>query len=204
MTPSIAYKLNDAHSVGFTFVLAGQYFRAEGLEDFGFAGFTSGGAATTEAEAQQGLTGQGFSHSFGYGFRLGWLGKFLDDDLKLGFNYSAKVHMSKFSRYDKLFAEQGDLDIPAHYGLGVSYVFMPQWTMAFDVMQIEWSSVASIGNKGPALYTGDPLNTAVGGGAGALGRDDGMGFGWEDQTVYKLGFHYQYTTDTAFTMGVNY
>ena len=37
-----------------------------------------------------------------------------------------------------------------------------------------------------------------------LGGNDGMGFGWDDQTVYKLGINYDYNKTWSFRGGVNY
>ena len=207
MLPSIAYKVDDVHTVGASVVLAGQYFRAEGLEDFGFAGFTSGGAASSEASARKGLTGVGFSHSFGYGYRLGWLGKFLNDDLKLGFNYSAKVHMNKFSRYDRLFAEQGDFDIPENWTIGLAYKVRPDMTLAFDIQQVNYTGVASISNPGPNAADPTDLNPLCPGAdapACKLGGSLGMGFGWTDQTIYKLGVNWQYSEKLALRAGYNH
>ena len=206
MLPSIAYKINKTHAVGATFVMAGQYFRAEGFEDFADAGFT-GTSPQSLTEAQDGLTGQGFSHSFGMGYRLGWLGKFLDENLTLGVNYSAKVHMNKFSRYDKLFAEQGDFDIPENWTLGLAYKIKPDLTVAFDIQRVNYTGVASISNRGPSAAnpssffelceTGntDPC---------LLGGSKGLGFGWTDQTIFKLGFDWQYTEKLALRMGFNH
>ncbi|MDH5710883.1 MAG: outer membrane protein transport protein [Gammaproteobacteria bacterium] len=207
MLPSIAYKIDKTHTVGATFVMAGQYFRAEGLEDFGFAGFTSGGAASTQIEAQNGLTGVGFSHSFGMGYRLGWLGNFLNGDLKLGVNYSDRVDMNKFSRYDKLFAEQGDFDIPENWTMGLAYKAQPDMTLAFEIQRINYSDVASVGNPGPNAADPTDLNPLCPGADTLdckLGGTLGMGFGWTDQTIYKLGYEWQYTEKLALRAGLNY
>ena len=37
-----------------------------------------------------GLTGEGFDHAFGGGYRLGWQGKFMEEKLRLGINYSSQ------------------------------------------------------------------------------------------------------------------
>ncbi|MDH5388251.1 MAG: outer membrane protein transport protein [Gammaproteobacteria bacterium] len=207
MTPSIAYKLNDQHSVGATFVIAGQYFRAEGLEDFGSAGFTAGGAATNLTDAQNGLTGVDFSHSFGMGYRLGWFGKFMNDDLSLGINYSARVHMSKFARYQNLFAEQGDFDIPENFTFGVAYKITPAITGIIDFQRINYSDIASVGNPGPNAADPSDLNPLCPGADTAeckLGGTLGMGFGWTDQTIIKLGVNWQYTEQLALRAGLNH
>lgn len=207
MLPSIAYKLNKTHTVGATIVMAGQYFRAEGLEDFGSAGFTSGGAASTESEARLGLTGVGFSHSFGLGYRLGWLGKFKEDKLNVGFNYSARVHMNPFSRYTKLFAEQGDFDIPENYTLGIAYKVKPEMVVAFDIQQINYSDVASVGNPGPDASNPSEFFSLCPGTNKEpckLGGPKGLGFGWTDMTIYKLGGEWQYSPKIALRAGYNY
>lgn len=207
MLPSIAYKVDDTHSVGATLVIAGQYFRAEGLEDFGRAGFTASGPAANEAEARLGLTGVGFDHSFGLGYRLGWLGSFMNNDLKIGVNYSARVHMQKFSRYDRLFAEQGDFDIPENYTVGLAYKFTPDVVVAFDVQRTNYSDIASVGNPGPnAADPGDfnPLCPGPDPVECKLGGTKGLGFGWTNQTIYKLGVDWHYSESISLRAGYNY
>ncbi len=38
----------------------------------------------------------------------------------------------------------------------------------------------------------------------ALGRDEGLGFDWNNQTVYKLGFAYKHNKRWTFRTGWNY
>lgn len=207
MLPSIAYKLNDTHTVGATLVMAGQFFRSEGLEDFGVLGFTTGGTVSTLAEAQNGLTGRGFSHSFGLGARIGWLGKFFNDKLSVGVNYSPTVDMGHFQRYQGLFAESGDFDIPENYTVGIAYKANKNITVLFDVQQINFSDVASVGNPGPSVTDPSDLNPLCPGVDTAtckLGGDLGMGFGWTDVTAYKLGVEWQYSSKIALRAGLNY
>lgn len=207
MVPSIAYKVNNQHSLGASVVLAAQYFRAEGLEAFGDLGFTSGSSGTNTSD---GLTGQGFSHSFGAGVRFGWLGKYLDNKLNLGVNYSSRVYMNEFARYQKLFAEQGDFDIPENYTVGLAYQFTPKWTVAFDIQRINYSDVKSVGNPGPAVDQADTGNlfplcaNKADNSTCLLGGDDGLGFGWTNQTIYKLGVDWAYNEKINLRAGWNY
>ena len=194
MPLSLSYKINDNFSVGASAVFAAQMFEAKGFGSFE--------PVTSDVDH---LTDNGKDFSFGGGLRVGILGSTDSGNFTYGAYYHSRVYMSEFDEYAGLLAEQGDLDIPANYGAGISFKVVPKLTTAFDIMMIEWSSIRSMGNKGPALYTGEPIGTAVGAvGVGALGRDDGMGFGWEDQTVYKLGFAWQYSDKTVFTTGFNY
>jgi long-chain fatty acid transport protein len=202
MLPSIAFKVSENHSVGASLVIAAQTFRAFGLESFtsGTFNFTS----STDA-----LTNKGYDWSFGWGVRYGWLGKFLDGKLNLGFNHSPRVSMQKFNRYKGLFAEHGEFDIPENFAVGMAYKFTPRFAVAFDVHRILWNDVASIGNKGPTTTGTLGLNPLCpGGNAGnpecQLGGDLGMGFGWTNQTAYKLGFDYKYSKDLSFRAGYNY
>ncbi|MCK4710041.1 MAG: outer membrane protein transport protein, partial [Gammaproteobacteria bacterium] len=201
--PSIAYKVDDNHTFGASLVLAAQYFRAEGFAAFEDLGFTANSGNMTD---------MGWEHAFGGGYRLGWLGTFMDEKLKLGLNYSSRVWMGKFERYQNLFAEQGDFDIPESYAVGVAYDFTPAWTVAFDVQQINWSEVASIGNPGPAsdaasvnaghLFTLCPPGTDPT--PCLLGGAKGFGFGWTDQTVYKIGVDWSINESWNARLGWNY
>jgi long-chain fatty acid transport protein len=198
--PSIAWKINKTHTLGASIVLAGQYFRAEGLEAFADLGFTSG----TDPISSD------WDNSWGAGVRVGWLGKFDDDRFNVGVNYSSRVYMSEFERYKNLFAEQGDFDIPENYALGLSYKVKPNIAVAFDVQRINWSDVASIGNPGPAVdqaITGNLFPLCPGTSDKEpckLGGDLGLGFGWQDQTVYKIGVDWMYSEKLNLRAGWNY
>lgn len=197
--PSIAYKVHKNHTIGASIVIAAQFFRAEGLEDFDTLGFTSSPGK---------LTGEGFEHSYGAGYRLGWLGNFMDEKLKLGVNYSSRVWMDEFQRYENLFAQHGDFDIPENYAVGLAYDFTPALTVAFDIQRINWGDVPSLGNPGPdasnpssffslceGLPSVDPCK---------LGGSLGLGFGWENQTVYKLGVNWAFNDKWDLRAGYNY
>ncbi|MDH5570651.1 MAG: outer membrane protein transport protein [Gammaproteobacteria bacterium] len=202
MLPSIAYKLDDTNSVGATMVMAAQYFRAEGLGDFVVLGFGN----TAPGDGDNGLTNEGWDYSFGAGIRLGWLGKYMDGDLNVGVNYSSRVYMSKFHRYNNLFAEGGDFDIPENFAVGIAYKVMPDVTVAFDVQRVMYEDIDSIGNKGPLalnptqffpLCPVDPTPCLTGG-------DKGLGFGWENQTIFKLGADWNYSEKINIRGGINY
>ena len=202
MLPSFAYKVNKNHSIGASLAIGVQTFRAYGLQSFGLdgLGYTDG----------DNLTNQGNDWSYGAGVRLGWLGKFLDQRLTLGANYSSRVYMSKFDKYSDLFAEQGSFDIPENFSIGLAVKATDKLTIAADYQKIYYSDVASVGNPGPDASNPseffpsgcqalpDGTNTCM------LGRNDGMGFGWNDADVYKIGFNYDYNPTWSFRAGYNY
>lgn len=196
--PSVAFKVSDSNTIGATLAVAVQTFKAFGLESFGALGFSSGG---------NDLTNNGADWSYGIGWRLGWLGQYLNDRLSLGLNYSARVNMSEFKRYAGLFAEGGDFDIPENYGAGIAFKLADKTDIAFDVMQINYSDVASIGNPGPNAFDStdfNPLCPGVDTPECKLGGSLGLGFGWTDQTVYKLGFSHQVGDRHTFRIGWNH
>lgn len=179
VVPTYAVKLNETHSVGIGLNLAVQAFEAMGLQ-----GFDSPYASSSPGD----VTNNGHDISYGAGLRIGWQGK-VSDSVTLGATYQSRTYMTEFDDYAGLFAEQGDFDIPENYAIGIAVAVTPKMNIAFDIMRINYSDVNSIGN----------LNIAA-----LLGTDDGPGFGWEDQTVYKLGFDYAYSKDLILRAGLNH
>ena len=112
------------------------------------------------------------------------------------------------SSYNNLFAEQGDFDIPENYALGVAYDFTPAVTVAFDVQQINYSDVRSVGNPGPDASNPSSFFSLCEGLPNAdpckLGGPLGLGFGWEDQTIYKIGANWVLNEKWDLRAGWNY
>jgi len=207
MIPGAAYKINKNHTLGFALTLAAQQFRAYGLQAFGLNGLGYADGPN--------LTNRGNDYSYGAGARLGWLGKFFSQRLSIGANYASRTYMTKFDKYRDLFAEQGSFDIPEHYALGAAFAVTRKLTLAFDYQRINYSDIKSIGNKGPDAADQfnffpsgcQPETDAAGnitGNTCLLGRNDGMGFGWSDQNVYKVGVNYDYDSKWSFRAGYNY
>lgn len=177
ISPTFAVKLNDVHSVGVSVNLAYQRFKAYGL----------GGFAASSSDSAN-LTNRGYDDSWGYGARIGWTGK-LNADWTLGATYQSRTRMGKFDKYKGLFAEQGDFDIPANWGVGAAVKVTPNLTAVVDITRIQYGSIKAISNTGSQ--------------GGALGADNGSGFGWTDQTVFKLGFSYEYSKNLTLRAGWN-
>jgi len=197
MLPSIAYQVSKTQSLGAALAIGIQTFRAYGLGAFEDLGFAGAGAT--------GTSGNGNDWSYGIGMRVGWLGKFMDKRLTLGVNYASRVFMTRFEKYDQLFAEHGSFDIPENYAVGLAYKLTPKLTVAADVMQINYSSIASVGNPGPVDPVDlNPLCPGVDPAICQLGGDLGMGFGWTDSTAYKIGLNYDYSKQWSFRAGYNH
>ena len=163
-----ARKINDKAAWGATLIFAYQQFEAKGLGSF--AGYSSDPAN---------LSNRGKDTSTGFGVKLGITGE-VSPGLTLAASYQSKMSMSEFDKYRGLFAEQGDFDIPATWTVGLAYDVTPRSVLTFDIQQIQYSDVNSIANPmQPNLRNS------------RLGNDDGAGFGWEDMTVYKIGYQWQ-------------
>jgi len=188
IAPTYAAKIAENHSVGITPIIGVQFFAAKGLEAFG--GFS---AAPTK------LTNNGHDTAYGFGGRIGYLGK-LSDKFSVGASYQTKINMGEFDDYAGLFAEQGGFDIPANWTVGFAVKPTPAVTIAVDVQQINYSSVASIANDMmPALFLlgmGDPDYQ--------LGDDPGAGFGWDDMTVIKIGLQWDRSEQWSYRFGYSY
>lgn len=197
---TVGYKVNEDNAIGASLVLAETRFRAYGLQAFvDFDGF---GFAITSDPAH--LTNKGFDYSYGAGLRLGWQGEFMDDKITLGLTYASRTWMTKFDKYRGLFAEQGDFDIPENYGIGIALKPTKNLVIAADVMRINFSDVKSIGNRGPEIRPGTTGIPSISDPTKELGNDEGMGFGWKDQTVYKVGINYGINSRLQVRAGFNY
>lgn len=202
---TVGYKLNEDHAIAASLSFAVARFRAYGLQAFQ----TFDATVTPITSDPAHLTNLGYDYSYGAGVKLGWLGEFLDDKLTLGLVYTSRTYMTKFDKYRGLFAEQGDFDIPASYGFGLAIKPIKNLVIAADVLRVKYTDVASIGNPGPGSYSGAPSNALNGlpsslDPAKELGNDEGMGFGFSDQTVYKLGIQYGINQRVQVRAGYNY
>jgi long-chain fatty acid transport protein len=183
IAPTAAYQVAPGHSIGIAPLIGYQRFKAEGLQAFG--------AISTDPNN---LTNRGYDDAFGYGVRIGYQGK-ITPTVTIGAAYASKMNFEKFSKYKGLFAEQGDFDIPENYNLGVAWQATPQVLIALDYQRINYSDVPSIANSSQQL--GCP-------GTGCLGGSTGIGFGWQDIDVWKLGAEYKYSKALTLRAGYNH
>jgi long-chain fatty acid transport protein len=169
VAPTIAWKPNENHSIGLSLNFVYHQFGAYGLEPF--AGFS---------QTPANVTNLGRDDATGWGFRIGWTGR-VTPTVTLGAMYQPKTSMGKLSKYQGLFRNQGELDIPATYGIGFAWKATPRLLIAADVQRIDYAKVPSIGTTPDCLFAG----------LCQLGASDGPGFGWRNMTGYKLGVSYE-------------
>jgi len=188
---SYARKFGSASSWGVSAIVAYQRFEAKGLDTF--AGFS--------VDASN-LSNNGTDTSTGFGWKLGIQSE-VTSGLKLAASYQSKINMGEFEDYAGLFAEGGDFDIPETYTIGLAWDMKPKMMLTFDVQQINYSGVAAVGNPIGGLQTAcTPGAPATG--AGCLGGSNGAGFGWEDMTIYKLGFQWETSPEWIWRAGYSH
>lgn len=192
MNPTIAYKMDDTNNIGLTLVIGVARFSAYGIGLFDTFTQTQG--------SLEDFSDQGKDWTAGAGLRIGWMGDY--GDFTLGAVYTSKVFMKEFNKYEELFAEHGDIDVPARLGIGTSYRFTDTFLVAMDVTYTFYEDVAAISNIGPNL-AGDPAGP-LGSEDRRLGLDNGLGFGWTNQTVLKIGTEYLYSEKLILRAGWNY
>ena len=136
-----------------------------------------------ETKGPGGLTGFPGNESdsaTGTGFKFGYHGKF--GSTTVGAFYQTAIAMSEMSFCQSVFAglkaagHDCTLDLPDQYGAGVTYRFNPDWMVVGDVIQVNWSNV-------------DVFH---------------YGFGWDDQTIYKIGAEYKLGEGRALRVGYNH
>lgn len=190
IAPTAAYKIAPNHAIGVSPLLGYQRIKLEGLQ--GFTGFSSDPTR---------LTNNGYDNAFGLGVRIGYLGK-ITPVVTIGAAYASKVNFEKFDDYAGMLAEQGDLDIPENYNLGVAWQANPQVKVALDYQRINYSDVDAVGNPVANVF-GCPgaggANPANCGGGSA-----GFGFGWSDMDVWKLGVEYKHNNHWTFRAGYSH
>jgi long-chain fatty acid transport protein len=219
---TVGYKINENHAVGVALDLAAQRFRMYGLKSF--KTFSSQFTIPISSDFNH-LTDLGYDYSYGAGVKLGYLGNFLDDKFTVGLSYTSRTYMTKFDKYRGLLAEQGDFDIPANYGVGIAFKPKKNLVFAADIYRIDWSTVAALGNRGPGTSPSMPLGGLPYPGSGqqqaidgipatqidangksiySTGNDQGMGFGWKNQLIYKIGVNWGVNDRLQLRAGFNY
>ncbi len=163
-------------TLGIAPIFAAQRFKAYGIQAFGVFSSDPGS-----------LTNNGYEWSYGLGGRLGLQWEIVPA-LRFGASYQMRTYMTEFKKYAGLFAEQGDFDIPPALQAGLSWNVTPGVTLLGDWKRIWYSDVNSVGN---------PFASP-----GALGDDDGAGFGWEDIDAFKFGVAWQTTPKIMLRAGV--
>lgn len=190
IAPTYSMKIGSQHAVGVSVLLAYQKFKATGLSMFGGYSTDSGN-----------LTDNGYDTSTGVGLKVGWQGE-VGSGVKVGVSYQPEVNMSKFKKYQGLFANGGDFDIPETYSLGVSFKPTQTSAVTVDSQKIRYSKVPAVANPISNLV-GSSDSCATGNTDRCLGGSEGAGFGWRDMTVTKIGYQFEAGTGWTWRVGLS-
>lgn len=190
--------LSEKWSMGVAAIAAVQSFKATGLQAFANFGMS---------ENPGGLTNNDQPFAGGIGGKIGVLGQ-LTKCLSFGATFQTPIVMGQFQRYTGLFAEQGKFNVPATWNAGLAWQPNEKFVVAFDVKQIFYSSVKSIGNPMniqalmPYMMgeTGLVPNPSYVG----LGNDEGSGFGWKDMLIFKIGAEYKVAPNSVVRVGFSH
>ncbi|MGV6857670.1 MAG: OmpP1/FadL family transporter [bacterium] len=181
VTPTYAQKFYGGKvALGASIILGAQQFKATGLGSF--AGFSSDPTK---------LSDNGSSTSTGVGLRIAAMGE-VAPGVTLAASLQPEMSMGEFDDYAGLFQDKGNFDIPANWTIGLAWKMTPSAALTLDVQGIQYSSVDTIGNSISVLTTGGQ----------PFGSTGGPGFGWDDQTIIKVG--YQWATPNSWTWRVGY
>ncbi|MDP6183081.1 MAG: outer membrane protein transport protein [Gammaproteobacteria bacterium] len=186
--PSLAWQASDRLTLGLAPLFAVQRFAAFGIQ--GFAPLSSDATS---------LSNRSTEYSLGIGTRIGAIVE-LTPGLRLGAQYTSRIFTQRYTRYNGLFPDGGELDGPPHYTVGIAWDVTPRWTLGFDFQQIQFATVEAIGNPGPTAAELIGNITP----ARRLGGPSGIGFGWRNQSVYKAGIIYRPTGRLVWRLGWNY
>ncbi|MES9871126.1 MAG: outer membrane protein transport protein [Sedimenticola sp.] len=186
--PTYSRKLSDTASYGISAIIGYQMFEAFGLDNYA-------GLSTDSSN----MFGGEFDSAWGLGARFGIQGE-VSPGVTLAASYQTKIYMEEFDKYKGLFAEQGDFDVPANLTLGLAWDVNKDTTLAFDIQRIFYSDVAAISNPiSPNITNCMGGNTAY-----CLGGDQGIGFGWDDMTVFKLGVEWKTDPQWTWRAGISH
>ena len=180
-----ASKVSDKFAWGAGLVVAVQSFEAYGVGSF---------APFTRTLAEDGLpptnlSNNGHELSSGVGAKVG-IDFALGDRVRVAASYQTEIGMSELDDYSDLFAENGGFDIPADAKFGVTFKANERLSLSFDVEHIWYSDIGSVGNPFANIFTCPSVNPLSTDFSGCLGGSNGAGFGWDDMTVYKVGFEW--------------
>ncbi len=176
IAPSYARSFGNL-SIGITPLLAFQRFKAEGL--LAFSSFSSDAAN---------LSDNGHSWAFGVSVKIGATYN-LSDQFRVAASFQPKTKMGKLKKYAGLFADQGGMDIPMNFVVGIAFDMSDDVTFMADVKKIYYSKVGSVGNA-----TNIPL---------PFGATGGPGFGWADVMAYKAGIEWKQSNQLTLRAGIS-
>lgn len=184
-SPVFALRVNDCFSIGVSVDVQVQRAKVNGLQNFTAAPPAAPFAFSLYPDK---VTNKGYAYSSGVGATIGCKWD-ISDCLSVGLTYRTKTKMSKFHKYKGFLAQRGLLNVPQKVGAGIAFRFLPGATLAFDVEWINWGDVKSLRNPLINSRTNPLVPPFI---FTPLGSEHGPGFGFQNQTFYRVGIDYQF------------
>tara|TARA_R110000850_G_scaffold70053_1_gene155283 strand:- start:30 stop:1208 length:1179 start_codon:yes stop_codon:yes gene_type:complete len=178
MVSALAYQLAPKLVVGLSANLGYQQLRLQGIN------FLS---AISERPGK--VSNQGKDGSASAGYSVGMVGE-LTPQLRFGMAYRSKSWTGRHTDYSGLLPERGRLELPAIWGAGFTATPLPQLEIALEYQRYEYANEPAFANRLGALAAGH-----------LLGSSEGPGFGFKDQSAYKLGVQWQATSQLTLRGG---
>lgn len=180
-TNAISVLVAPRQAVGFALNLSYQQLEVKGAQVF-----------ATLSQDPTHFSNQGKDGSLGVGFTLSWMGA-ITPGLTGGIGYRSKTWSQRFEEYAGLLPDRGRLDLPEQFGGGLSWEFIPGWIVAGEFQRVFYTSESA---------TGNPFRQIIG--SERLGSENGPGFGWKNQNIYRLGFAHKLSEDLTLRAGYIY
>ncbi|CAK0766296.1 long-chain fatty acid transport protein [Gammaproteobacteria bacterium] len=174
------YKITPEHVLAIMPLVAIQRLKVDGVEPFSLF-----------SEHPDKVSNNGYDWSYGMGVRLGWIGN-ISEMVSLGASYQTRTWMSEFDKYKGLLAEHGDFDVPPTMQLGVALKVIPDVTLLLDYQRIWYGDIKSMNNTNLMPM---PIH---------LGDSEGLGFGWKDQDIFKVGAIWRVDPSLTLRTGYSY
>ena len=194
IAPYAAWEFTKGHSLGIAPLIAYQRFKAEGLQAFDNAAFSS---------APGSVTNNGYSSSWGAGVRIGYMGQFTPE-FSFGATYATKISMGSFDKYKGLFAQSGAFDIPSNFAVGVGFRPARELLIAVDYERIFYDDAPSVNNPSAWIGYCPPPPMGAGQRQYCLGAGSGAGFGWQNIDVWKIGVQWDINEQWTIRGGYNH
>jgi long-chain fatty acid transport protein len=186
--PTAAWRVDERLTVGISPLIIVQKFSARGLQGF----------APLSADPSS-VSNRGADYQIGGGVRAGLIYT-LVPGLRFGMQYTSELFIPKYTKYNGLFANDGQLNSPAHYTVGLSWDATPRLTLGFDFQEVLFGTIDNIGDRGPtALELAGQIRPER-----RLGGSDGIGFGWNNLSIVKLGAILKVTEQLTARIGWNH
>ena len=194
LSPTFSYRFDNDAAIGISAILAYQSFEARGISSF--AGLSN---------SPTNISNNSHDSSYGAGINIGFILP-VGNQVTLGGGYRSRIYMTEFDVYKGLFAEQGDMDIPASATIGLAWKTTENLTVALDVQKTWYNQVDAIANNmQPArdLCVADKMSGQTTS-TFCLGGNNGIGFGWKDMTIVKLGAQYEAANNWTCRVGYSH